>query len=530
LWLAVDLPELPLQALLSGLCSTQREHPVALMARARLEAVNAVAVAAGLRPGMKRATALALAPQAMLVAPDPARSAQALQTVVHLALGLTPSVCLHGPQTVLLEVAASLRLFGGLARLQARLLAGLSRLALVGSVASAPTATGAAWLARHHATQGQGAAPLPPVPDLAALRARIDALPLYLLAAAGPHLSTWQSLGLQCMADLRRLPRDGLTRRFGAAVLRELDAARGEAPEAHEWLTLPECFEGRLELLARADTAEQVLGGALILLERLLTWARARHGRVACLQLAMLHEPRHRADDHTPARTELTLALASPENSLRHIGSLLRERLAAHALPAPTLELQLRCNELVLQAPPSGELFPTRASEQEGLLRLLERLQARLGPDRVQQVLSVSDHRPEHATRLQPLALTGKPLAGAASHDTAARGVDGSRSPLGPTRPVWLLPQPQPLRLRQHAPLLDDHPLQLLAGPERIEAGWWDGAPVVRDYFVAQAHDRSVVWIYRSRLPPLHDGEADARGHPHDQALTADWFLHGRFA
>ena len=28
--------------------------------------------------------------------------------------------------------------------------------------------------------------------------------------------------------------------------------------------------------------------------------------------------------------------------------------------------------------------------------------------------------------------------------------------------------------------------LELLAGPERIESGWWDGADVQRDYYVAQ--------------------------------------------
>ena len=49
-----------------------------------------------------------------------------------------------------------------------------------------------------------------------------------------------------------------------------------------------------------------------------------------------------------------------------------------------------------------------------------------------------------------------------------------------------------------------------LAGPERIESGWWDGDEASRDYFVA-------------RLP---DGSARldlSRG-------TGDWFLHGLFA
>jgi protein ImuB len=84
------------------------------------------------------------------------------------------------------------------------------------------------------------------------------------------------------------------------------------------------------------------------------------------------------------------------------------------------------------------------------------------------------------------------------------------------TRPIWLLAQPQPLPERRSQPWLDGGPLQLLAGPERIESGWWDGAPALRDYFVASAADGALVWIYRARLP---GGDAGADG----------WFLHGRF-
>ena len=55
------------------------------------------------------------------------------------------------------------------------------------------------------------------------------------------------------------------------------------------------------------------------------------------------------------------------------------------------------------------------------------------------------------------------------------------------TRPVWLWPEPQPLHERAAGPLLDGRPLQLLAGPERIESGWWDDELAARDYFIAAA-------------------------------------------
>ena len=52
-------------------------------------------------------------------------------------------------------------------------------------------------------------------------------------------------------------------------------------------------------------------------------------------------------------------------------------------------------------------------------------------------------------------------------------------------RPLWLLPAPQPLDERRGRPL-HRGALELVAGPERIESGWWDGADVPRDYYVAR--------------------------------------------
>ena len=65
--------------------------------------------------------------------------------------------------------------------------------------------------------------------------------------------------------------------------------------------------------------------------------------------------------------------------------------------------------------------------------------------------------------------------------------------------------------------------MQLLAGPHRVEGGWWDRTTVdgeertrhvSRDYWVALSEHAGVLWIFQTRL-------AD------DEAA---WFLHGVFA
>jgi protein ImuB len=75
-----------------------------------------------------------------------------------------------------------------------------------------------------------------------------------------------------------------------------------------------------------------------------------------------------------------------------------------------------------------------------------------------------------------------------------------------------LLAEPRPLPALRGAPRLRGRPLELVAGPERIESGWWDGDDVARDYYLARAADGARLWVFRTRRRP------------------AAWFVHGLFA
>ena len=515
LWIALHLPLLSLESFAATLPAKRGEPPIALMDAQRIVSANAAAQALGVKPGLKRATALALAPQLVLGQADAARDAQAIASVAHAALAFTPSVTLEpwgdgatlAPHSVLLEVHASLRYFGGRHSLLQRLRTALAPLGHRVICASAPTAQGAALLARmDDAPDGLHAA------DLPSLACLLHAAPLWLLGPGREHWDALQGMGLRTCADLRRLPRSGIARRFGEALLDELDRALGERPDPRSWVTLPAAFSSRLELFARADTAEQMLHGASVLLARLVAWASARQARVRRFSLLMQHEARHRHDATTPPDSRLDIALAEPSCDAAHLRLLLRERLARLQLAAPTLELQLHCSDIVHRAAPNNELFPTTESEREGLTRLIERLQARLGGEQVQRLSRVEDHRPERASELRA-AQVGVP-------GVPTRGLKPTLQPTlqaSCRRPVWLLREPQPLPERRFRPLLDGRPLQLLCGPERIEAGWWDAALAERDYFIAQDGDGALVWIYRARLPL--SASAPGQG----------WFLQGRF-
>ena len=511
LWIALHLPLLSLETFAAtlppGLSSTHpdSEPAVALVDVHHIVSANATALALGVKPGLKRATALALAPQIILGQAHATRDAQALQAVAHAALAFTPQVCIEpaaeadaAPHTVLLEVQASLRYFGGLAALRQRLHAALAPLGHRLHMACAATPLGAALLARVH-REFDGA-------DLPATRAALVKTPVWLLGPARAHWEALQGMGLRTIADLCSVPRAGLARRIGDQVLSELDRAMGRKPDPRVAIVPQPVFDARLELYARADTGEQLLHGAAVLLARLVAWLSAQHAFVRRFDVVMHHEQRVRRDARIEATT-LQIALAEPSRDSAHLLALLRERLARLTLPAPTLDLSLHAEDIARRAPPNAELFPTPASEQDGLTRLIERLQARLGPEQLIRIAPTQDHRPERATVSRVADATMRPVR--------SRGGDAAAATSPKLRPVWLMHQPEPLRERDARPLLDGHVLQLLSGPERIETGWWDAGLVERDYYIAQQPGGALVWIYYARRP--------MPGRP-------NWFLQGRFA
>ena len=85
--------------------------------------------------------------------------------------------------------------------------------------------------------------------------------------------------------------------------------------------------------------------------------------------------------------------------------------------------------------------------------------------------------------------------------------------------PSWLLATPQRLVVQQGQPQYQGA-LKLLAGPQRLEAGWLEEGPdrALRDYFVARSSSAGLLWVYRERL-------AGPGG-----LSSAHWYLHGLFA
>lgn len=420
-------------------------------------------------------------------------SDDALHGLASWALQFTPRVAV-ADEAVVMELAASVRLLGGKRALHARVSQEAAELGVV-SVAWSSTSLAALALAR----AGLAGSARQALADV------LDALPMETLSAVRPHRATLARLGCRTLGDLRGLPRGGLGRRFDAALLCALDQAYGLRPQVHAWVVLPEAFKAGLELMSRVELAPALLFGARRLLLQMCGWLAARHAGTTAFTLRWAHDAmRAKAAGEGG---ELTIRTAEPTRELEHLCRLLAEHLARLTLLAPVGALELQALDVQPLQERSGSLLPEPLRAGEALPRVLERLAARLGPERVLRPVLAEDHRLEWMQHWQPAAQP-QPRRSAA--------------PLEMPQPSWVLAQPLALATRGPRPLYQGV-LQLLAGPHRVEGGWWhrqgSGAGahsghVQRDYWVALSEHAGVLWVFQERL-------ADEQ--------TA-WYLHGVFA
>src|SRR5258706_7580258 len=107
--------------------------------------------------------------------------------------------------------------------------------------------------------------------------------------------------------------------------------------------------------------------------------------------------------------SSLKVAWATPSRDADHLIWLLREKLNQTELAAPVIELKLVADQISEHETQSDTLFPMPQAERDSLVRLLERLSARLGPENVLQMSEQDDHRPEKTMHVETCQTEGRP-------------------------------------------------------------------------------------------------------------------------
>jgi protein ImuB len=472
----------------------------------RLVALNRAATASGLAAGELLTNARSKVLELQSRDADPAADDAALKQLALWCLRYTPLVApwnaANGADGLFLDITGCAHLFGGEPDLLADLGQRLRRFGLSPRLAIADTA-GAAWaLAR------RGSAENAIVASGEEEKALQD-LPFAALCLDDETRILLRRLGFRRIGQLLQQPRAPLAARFGAAFLHRLDQALGRAPEPLSPLAPPPVYHQLARFTEPISTADHVVEAATRLFRDLTR--RLTEDGVGARRLRLLL---FRVDGEVMS---LALGLAAPSQDAGHIAKLIALRLerlprgleADFGFEAAAIHV-LAAERMPERQAPLGLAGET--AEPAELAQLVDRLAQRLGAGAVQRLVPRQSHIPERAV---------------SAASTPIIPSDWTADIPATTRPLLLLPQPEPAEVMAEVPegpprqfrwrgIL--HAVAAAEGPERIAPEWWhqqDGE-TERDYYVVEDADGRRFWLYRAGL------------YGRDGAPPC-WFLHGIF-
>lgn len=486
LWLCISLPQLPLEAM-------QAEAPDTAVVVTHCKGnsrwvvcCNPAAQRASIQAPMNYTLALALQPQLAALNRNACAEQAALQRLAgwayqfssHVVLGPAPDdPHLARTACLWLEIGASLTLFGGFRRFVTCLETQLQQLRYTYQLGIGPTLEGAALLARSGIRLA--------IHTPHALFTRIRTLPIGKLALDPRISGQLQIAGVRTIGALLELPRAALARRFEPAVSHFLDRLMGTAADVRPAFRLPGRYSARQEFEFEIAGSEALLFPLRRMLHEFAGYLRARDTAVQDFTLALGHR---QSAQRQATVTNLPIGMATPERRPECFLALVRERLERIELPGATISLALMAERFANPTALQTDLLNRTQRQTETFSHTLDRLVARLGEDNVHGLRLRADHRPE-------MSWTSTAVTATAAHPLSS----GTR-PTSAARPLWLLPAPKPLTQ------------SILPGiastPERIEAGWWDGADVQRDYYIVRTSQGPDLWVFQD----LRD---------------SNWYLHG---
>jgi len=429
--------------------------PIALVHGPRqrriLHSVNPSARALGLRPGMTLAATQALGINYHSVDFDPVVTQRARELLAAWAYGYSSQVSLDLTHAIVMEVGRSHRLFGTWGQLQPRLRRQLSDMGYRHRIVLAPNP----WAARALATVHDSLAA-----DEASLQTHLGDLPIKCAGFPSETCKALAGIGMRRLRDLWAMPRASLARRFSMEIVKHVDRLRGDAPCTLTWYQPPDQFDSRIEFAYDVDSSQALLFPLRRLTADLAAFLYGRDGGVQRFSLWLEHEGK--------THSEITVGLLTPERKASVLFDLARNYLEKATVPAPVRGLRLHAADLPCFIPDSGDLFNTRAKQDVTWLQVQERLRSRIGQAAVCTPNHSADHRPECALRPGSSLATSNQIKG--------------------RRPGWLLPAPV---------LLNGQTIAVIAGPERIESGWWEDDDVRRDYYVTGSATGQQAWVFQ---------------------------------
>lgn len=488
MWLCIRFPRLLLDQPLAA--DERQSGPQALLAQHHIEEVNREAFAAGVRVGQSLASARTLCPALQCRAANPERMTERLNQLALWAYRFTPEVSIAQPDSLLLELSGSLKLFDGFEKIFKRLRWGFRKRRIPTCYGLAHTPLAASLLSFDDTAPETLLTPDGQL-NQRAVTTLLNSQPCHRLPCDLRQKEQLLTLGLNTLGEVHQLPRTALSRRLGKDFSLMLEKLYGQQPDPRPYYQPPDKFFSERQFNGELNRSEELRFPAAGLLDELGHYLQLKQW--VCREL---HWQFYYCDGQ---HSELHMPVSHTHFDRRALLALVLLQLEKFELSGPVDSLALRCNHFDAVQQHSNDLFPHSSpfdhERHTRYVAVLDKLRARLGTAALQQPALHSAHLPEQA------AIHPPPTSKTTGQTTADRSTETRR-------PLWLLEKPLRLQEKNGQPCWQGT-LEILQGPERLDNQWWRQRHA-RDYYIARTCKHSLCWIFRDCL------------HQH-------WYLHGWF-
>lgn len=353
-------------------------------------------------------------------------------------------------------------------------------------------------------------------------RQYLAGLPLSALRLPVDTCQTLADVGVKSIGQLLRVSRASLRQRFDSIVTFRLAQLLGEAAEplvSPQSDDLPRASHAFEMPVLSCDFSESDFRHLLTQLVARCLRPLATAGRgVSSLQLRVASEC------HKP--TVIDVGLFRPTADAKHLVELLLLRLSRTRLSREITVVAVEVIAVSVLTCRQQLLFADsqQVASTDKVSGLLDRLACRLGRGAVVEPRLLADAQPEAAWAAVPIAGgvgLRQPTMRAAGLANGRQGYSrqGRWGGAGSSRPTCLFPRPQPLDVVAIAPegppvrfrwRGQEHRVDRVRGPERIETAWWRGPTMRRDYYIVETDTGGRFWLFRG-------------------LRRQSWFLHGTF-
>ncbi|MEO5591944.1 MAG: DNA polymerase Y family protein [Chitinophagaceae bacterium] len=459
-----------------------------------ITASSLAAQSEGINAGMLVADARAISPSLQVFDDIPDLPNKLLNRLAQWCIRFTPAVSLDLPDGLILEVTGCSHLWGGDCLYLEAIMKRLSARGYNTRSGMADT-IGTAWAVARYAKhlfvieKGMHAEALLPLP-VASLRIETE------------NIDRLNKLGLRQVSQFINMPRSVLKRRFGQPFIQRLHQALGLEEEIIHPVQTPEPYHERLPCLEPIVTAT----GIEIALQKLIE-SLCRRLQQEGKGLRVAKFKCYRVDGKIES---IETGTNRATHHAAHLFKLFEDKIATIE-PALGIELfildGLKIEDVTSVQEKLWKLDSGLADIQ--LSELLDRIESKMGADRVHRYLPAEHYWPERSFKMAA-SLDEQPIANWKADSSRPLQLLAKPEPIEVTAPV---PDYPPMLFRYKGTL---HKIISADGPERIEQEWWLQEGQHRDYYCVEDENGYRYWLFRS-------------GH-----YTADklyqWFIHGFFA